>query len=184
MKILGIGHRKRVGKDAFANMIVRHLRTHVANTNAKVAGFSDTLKECCYNLYCSVGMKPAQHYEDFPEDRDAILLNGKTVRQVWIEFGNHCRLYDPAIWVNATLGVPNVDYLIIKDVRFLNEIEAIHKRGGTVVKLVNPNVPEENDAADGVLKDYLDWDHVIVNDSTLAELNKKAKILSQTIFGV
>jgi hypothetical protein len=42
------------------------------------------------------------------------------------------------VWIRACLENPKHDHIVIDDVRFPGEIDAIHKRGGIVIKLVLP----------------------------------------------
>lgn len=80
-----------------------------------------------------------------------------------------------AVWIRACLDKPNRGNIIIEDVRFPNEVDEIHKRGGIIIKLVNPSDPS-SDANKKLLagrdpkdpsESYIDsivGDYTIVND--------------------
>jgi hypothetical protein len=122
-------------------------------------------------------MRTAAYYESNPEDREKILpAIGKTPRQIQIDLGT------PAIrqavfegtWVEYLMHTHKPDeVLIIPDVRFPNEVNAIRERGGFLFKIENPRVPITHDVADDAISDYENWDYRIVNDGTIDDLRTK-----------
>lgn len=93
----------------------------------------------------------------------------------------------PDIWVDTlfedyALSTPaGGSVLIIPDVRFPNEVKAIRERGGILVKVTAPGVPEDTDGADDVLADYDGWDFTIANDFTERTINRHAEDMAQII---
>ena len=90
-----------------------------------------------------LGLTYEQVYGD-EKDLPCALLNGKTPRHAMqtlgTEWGRNC--IDENIWVRAaiknfqvarTKGFENV---VFDDVRFQNEVDAIHKAGGVVIKII------------------------------------------------
>ncbi len=183
MKIIALGHRQQTGKDTLAGFIATNVRCVSSKKNVQVAGFADELKDVCYRLYAWAGMMRKEHYEIHPEDRSKVLKNGKTVREIWIDVGNHMRKYDENVWVKALLTRPGVDVLIIKDLRFMNEVKAVKAHEGVVIKVIRLGQPEIDDDADKVLKDFVGWDLVVENNTTRAALNEHAKIITN-LYGV
>lgn len=177
MKIFALGHRQRTGKDTLAKFIETVIRTRTKGKNIQVVGFADVLKDVCFNMYAHLGLCRAQFYELNPDFREKPLSNGKTPRQIWIEVGNHMRQYDENIWVNAVLNKPNVDVLILKDLRFPNEVLKVQERGGTLIKVTRPNQPIVDDAADTPLVEFDGWNEVVVNDQGLEQLMEIANRL-------
>lgn len=112
---------------------------------------------------------------------------GKSPRQIWVELGNAMRAIYPDIWVDTlfedyALSTPaGGSVLIIPDVRFPNEVKAIRERGGILVKVTAPGVPEDTDGADDVLADYDGWDFTIANDFTERTINRHAEDMAQII---
>lgn len=65
-------------------------------------------------------------------------------------------------------GVP----LVVSDVRFPNEAEAIRELGGTTVYLHRPQAQESryNSHVSEIGKNAISWDHTVINDGTVEEL--------------
>lgn len=178
MKILGFGHRAQTGKDTLSGFMATEIRLHNRKVNVQVAGFADELKDACYKWYAWAGLKRKEFYETNPGAKNDILVPlGKTVRQLWIEVGNHMRKYDNDVWVRALLTRPQVDILIVKDMRFPNEFEMVKQLGGSCVKITRDCVPVLDDEADTALAGCSEWDLIVDNDGSKQELMTKAKML-------
>lgn len=70
----------------------------------------------------------------------------------------------------------NFDKMIITDLRFKVELEAVRKRNGLVLYIDNPNcIPEQHASESEVLemKDNHDFDFIIENNGTLEDLFNK-----------
>lgn len=87
------------------------------------------------------------------------------------------------VWVTATLGdLPELHRpsVVVTDVRFPNEADAIRDYGGVVVRIVRPGVTLIRDAEGNVhpsetaLDDYPIF-HVVVNDGTPEDLHRKIR---------
>ena len=157
--IVGIGHRQNTGKDTFARFVTAELRDRTTGIAIESRSFASKLKDTTYSLYQWTGIKPPQYYKDFPEHKkDMIPALGITMRQLWIDMGQHMRKYDENVWVNATLrnNLPHI--LFIRDLRFPNEANQIRELGGVLVKMIRPGEPEIDDEADKGLKHWTDWD--------------------------
>lgn len=67
--------------------------------------------------------------------------------------------------------------LIVGDLRFPNEAEFIKNEKGLVFKIVRPGLESiDQHPSEIALDDYKDWDAIIVNDGTLADLEEKVKV--------
>jgi hypothetical protein len=64
---------------------------------------------------------------------------------------------------------------IITDTRFPNEAEAIKKADGIIIRIERPGVKPINPHPSETSLDKWDFDYVIVNDGSLADLTKKIK---------
>lgn len=71
------------------------------------------------------------------------------------------------VWTRALFDRPHGPLLVIPDVRFEDEVEAIHRRGGIVVRIDRPGVGPANDHPSERVPPC---DYVIVNDGTLDDL--------------
>ena len=68
-----------------------------------------------------------------------------------------------------------LERVVIDDVRFLNEVEMIHRLGGRVIRIDRPGPAESTHASETELDSFDGWDGVIVNDGTLRELDEKVR---------
>lgn len=166
-KIVGFGHRQRVGKDLACDILYKKLLAR--KQRPMVKSFASVLKELAYRLFMWGGMQNEAYYEAIPDAKETRLIAvGKTPRQIMIEFGNKIREIHPDVWVHNTLNsVPSsCTHLLISDVRYPNEAQHIKARGGYVVKVNRPDVIRSDDVADTALQDYDGWDYEIDNNST------------------
>jgi hypothetical protein len=176
MKIIAIGHQKRMGKDSFAKYLITHLRTTRKGLSIQRMGFADKVKDVAHQLYAWAGMRDRQFYEANPQFIEFTLTPiNKTPRQIWINIGQSIRTRDNDVWTNYILNRVGPDILIIPDLRFMHEVDFIKSKGGLIVKITNRNVIPTNDEADGaLLMNNVEWDRIIENDDGLSELNTKA----------
>lgn len=181
--IVGIGHRKRVGKDTFAGLLAKSLE----NLGFEVLqeGFADKLKDVCNQIYGWAGIERADFYDRFPaerEKRNPIL--GMTPREPWIKFGTNAvrrEVYDDT-WLDYLLMQQGrCDVLIIPDVRFRNEFNRIRSDGGILIKVSRLSAPKSTDIADCNLDDETTWDYVVHNEGDMAGLEATARAIAGDI---
>ena len=110
------------------------------------------------------------------------------VRELLQEMGTGVRRADdPDYWVKKLAGrlvdMPATARVVVPDVRFRNEALLIQRFSGTLVKVVRPghDPADAAHASETSLLDWAAWDAVIRNDSTVAELERKAEALALTI---
>jgi len=184
--IVGFGHRQGVGKDTVARFVHRSLHME-ADLSAEIVHFARRIKVTTYKLFRCVGMQDPGWYDAHPEMRDIPLPElRKSPRDIWIEFGNKVRDIDPDIWIRNALDDhprPEASVVLIPDVRYPNEVKAIRDRGGLVIKVVRPGVPESGDVADSALAGMKAgaWDRVVVNDGDINALKRKAGLVTEWI---
>jgi len=183
--IVGFGHRRQVGKDTLAEMVEKRL---FGITDVAHMSFARQLKLSAYRLFRYAGMQDPDFYDVHPERREEPLypVLKKAPRQIWIEMGNAMRRIAPDIWIRNVLDDhprPSADVLLISDVRYPNEVKAIRDRGGIVVKVIRPGVPESTDVADSALANMPDkaWDRIVVNDGDKRALRSKAAAVARLI---
>ncbi len=107
-----------------------------------------------------------------------------TVRRILQWWGTeYRRSEDPDYWTKAwgrKVSEYDVDkmYVLVDDVRFINELSVIKEHGGLIVKIERPGFDGANNhASETSLDDYAAWDGKILNDGTLEEFKKKAEVL-------
>lgn len=176
MTVVGIGHLSRAGKDSAATALQRDL-------GYRRIGFADKLKELA--LECDPLVTTATQASNVGAGRGRLkwVVHGLTwegakdsypeVRNFLINLGEGCRkVLDSDIWVNAVLdGVKKDENVVIPDVRYENEAEAIQKAGGFVIRIDRPGATPSG-LSDNYLTDWDGWDAVIVNDGTVQDLER------------
>ena len=64
MKIIGLGHYSRTGKDTFANALVQDITDRSrGNTRIKKIPFAWKLKQICHDLYAWDGLREPEFYD-------------------------------------------------------------------------------------------------------------------------
>lgn len=185
--IKAFGYRRGCGKDTLAKMIQRELRLKNKNLRVLVAGFADQLKMFSQMTYGWLGIKSPQYYEDHPTEKDHPILglpNGwRTPRDVHIAVGNHMRELDEKVWLNALIKTQSCDVLLIKDLRFEIEIEAVLNHHGEIYRIDRPGTEGNDGQADTVLMNLADscWSTIIKNDKDLHALHTIAIGIAGTI---
>lgn len=136
--------------------------------------FADPIKE----MLASIGLGYEELEGDLKE-KPCDLLGGKTPRfamqTLGTEWGRQA-VYNN-IWVDAwsrdaeeLLLYRNV---VCDDMRFPNEVEAVKKFNGTIIKIVRPgqeDIPENTHISE---QNDLGYDHILVNNGTTTELFEK-----------
>lgn len=188
--IIGLGHRKRVGKDTFGEM----LKTELERRGYIVykLSFAKRMKDIANQIFFPLGLCPADYYDRVQHEKEQRLTGDpRSARQLWIEFGNAMRVIAPGIWIKLldddiqaiqdVCGQARVDKplaFIITDVRFPNEADAINSWGGILVNITRPDAPRASDLAETALDSCDGWEWTVRNDSGLVWLNSQARMLA------
>jgi len=159
-KIVVISGKQFSGKDTVANALKRVL------PDFKLAPLADAIK--------------IQFSEEKNLTFNEVERNKPLYRVDLINFSNGRRQQDPDCWIKKVLAYQ--DNLIISDVRLQHEIETFDKLGAVKIrveanrderdkrgKLVKEDDPTETD-----LDNYENWDYVIENNGSIAELEAQA----------
>ena len=174
LPIIAFGHQSRVGKDTAANAVWQYLQSE-GIFSIKTA-FAWKLKKAAHLVFGHYGLEDGPYYE-LPENehlRDVPLPRiGKTPVELWIEFGNSVRGIYARTWIDGTLDAAGTDrVLVISDLRFQNEGEAIRELGGKCVKVTRPGNPVKG--SDQMMAEDFPWDVTIENTSDRATLEGDA----------
>jgi hypothetical protein len=191
--IIGFGHRRRRGKDLACAIAWEWLHAHEFGTVQE--SFAKPLKEAAGIIF---GLTSDQLCGDAKMEVDEFW--GITPREILQRMGTEAMRngFDADIWVKSFVRRVTHYYpdkcVLIGDVRFPNEANAIHELGGYLVRL-DRNVPEgapgeDSHPSEMALDDYPTWDAIIKNDGTIdefefqiqevvASLALKASILTQ-----
>lgn len=176
-KIIAVGHQKNVGKDTFVKCCIDILRVEVRGLRIVQRGFANKLYEFLYSTYAWAGFKTKQYYDEHPQEKNTVLLNGLTARQMLIDVGTPVmRAYDDNIWINACLKNEDYDMLFITDLRFPNEFEAVESMGGFLIRILRPDLPKPTDLADTALDGWDErWHRTVFNNDDRNKLHYEAQ---------
>ena len=183
MRILGLGHYSRTGKDSLANFIKKYNKEMFPEPlRIKKISLAWKLKQIAHDLYGWAGLREPEFY-DTPEGerfRDIRLPGLKmTPVEVWVAIGTPAirdNVYDRT-WIDYILKTDhNCDLLIVPDVRFPNEVEAFKNEGARLVKVVREGYGPRDTVADQALVGWNGWDY-IAGHSTMDHLKQDASHL-------
>lgn len=176
MKVIGLGHYSRTGKDSFANYYMAELASLNKGLVAKKLAFAWKLKQIAHELYAWDGMREPEFYETAAGAtyRDIPLPTiGKSPVQIWIDLGTpavrNC-VYNRT-WIDYVLkGDHKCDVMTVTDVRFENEVESVRGMGGILIKVVRPGYGPRKSPADRALLGWTGWDFIIGASGAMEEL--------------
>ena len=123
--IIGICGHKGSGKDYLANILKEY-------TGFKVVHFADPIKD----ILCDLFKISKDELNELKNSEDSKIL-GTNMRSILQVFGTNVmqKFCGKRIWVDLVLKEDN---LIIADVRFQHEVDAILEKGGFIIKLDSP----------------------------------------------
>jgi len=182
LKVIGIGHSSRVGKDSVARELA--LCARQAKIEAQTISLAWLLKEAAHSIFQHYGLAPGAAYErggmlEEVRAKELETINLSPV-DLWIALGNKVREIYPLTWVDAVYAMAHqykAELLIIPDVRFPNEANSVRAHGGVLIRVTRPRQPVHK--SDVHLSGYA-WDYDIENGGTLLELEEKARHLWDT----
>tara|TARA_R100000152_G_C6776143_1_gene205071 strand:- start:1037 stop:1747 length:711 start_codon:yes stop_codon:yes gene_type:complete len=140
----------------------------------KVYHFADCLKQLCIDLF---DLNPKQVYGTDNDKNTQTQYNGMTARQFLQYFGTDVmRKIKDDIWVSATIKKivsEGSEIALIPDVRFPNEVKAIHENGGTVIRLTRDIYTDNHPCECALDESNFDWkkfDYVIDNNGSINDM--------------
>lgn len=204
MQIIGVMGQKRSGKDSLASrMVEEHGFTRV--------GFADSLKAAALAVnprvfgappnvieseifkgvrdpWNSFAPVPLAYYVDTWGWEEA--KKHPEVRRILQELGVAMRGVDEALWVRAAMNKIGAapSNVVVPDVRFPNEVEALRNAGAWIVRVDRPGLTDtDTHVSEHAWRD-IEPDVIVDNDGTLEDLWMQAdQIVSEatgsTFFG-
>lgn len=186
--IIGIAGKKRSGKDTFAKFLIEELKN--LGYFSQRRAFADSLKDEAANMLVDYGrfdkIKILQMMnEDQTKEKFRLLLQwwGTEFRRELCE--NHNYWVESLLrWIDITQSEAE-RFIIVPDVRFVNEFNAIKKEFGYIIKITRPMlyIAEDVHKSETALDDFEDttFDFVVDNNSSLEQLQYHAQIIAQSI---
>ena len=169
--IIGFGYRAKSGKDtAGLHLVANYQFTRIAN--------ADALKEVV-----SIITGEDAHDPEFKALPTCLGVSGGSALQI---IGVALRDKFPDIWIKAS-GLEQtakyVERIVVTDVRFQNEADAVKSLGGILVRINRPGYAGDTHTSE-TSGDHIKWDHVIDNVGTLAEFEDKIDALIRPLLGL
>lgn len=180
--IIAFAGRKQSGKTSSCEFVKNIFETSNLG-QSKIYNFADPLKQVCIDI---LGLTYDQCYGTDENKNELVdcywpgIDEQMTAREVMQHLGTDMfRRLQQNVWSSATIRLiekEKPDIALIADCRFPNEVDAVKKAGGIVIKL-NRNLYESTHTSEIALDDNLydqsNFDLVIDNqDSNLSKKNK------------
>lgn len=184
--IIAFGYKKGVGKSTAGKFLNTYLKLEMPDLKVKHISFAAKLKDISFQLYKWAGLKRGIYYETHYQEKEVVLPKlGLSPREIWIGVGNKMREIYSDTWISFALYGVSADVLIITDLRFYNEAEAILSAGGIIIKINRPGLPQGTDPAEIDLDSYADykWNYIIDNSGTLQDLNSMIEKIAKLKIG-
>jgi hypothetical protein len=163
--LIGVAGKKRAGKDTAAKFLVQ-------DHGFKAMAFAHPLKDAAKIIF---GWGDEHVYGELKEVDDPFW--GFSPRWALQHMGTEAmrKNIDDQIWVKATMrkALPMIEKgenVVITDVRFPNEAQAILDAGGQLWRVERPGLETSDHASETSLDDWDRWDQVIDNDGTISDL--------------
>jgi hypothetical protein len=175
--IIGLSGYAQSGKDTVAGMLIGlHGYKNVA--------FANNIRKLLYEMdpYINDG-NPVFRLQDLVDSRgwDEAKTIAPETRRLLQDLGVGAReLFGQDFWVEQVLkNINPADRIVITDVRFQNEAEAIKKQSGQIWRVNRPGVGPVNNHISETDMDLWDWDAVITNnnDNDMQSLINQIKVL-------
>ncbi|MFB7114053.1 hypothetical protein [Streptomyces sp. NPDC056291] len=183
---IGIIGRARVGKDTAGAWLID-------NRGYRRVAFADPLKAAALELDPIVEVTGVGDYYRLGEEVarwgwEGVKDDTPEVRRILQELGRSIRTLDPEFWLRLALkttqeandaGVP----VVITDVRYPNEAEALRRAGFHLIYIHRPGVPQLDHESEGALTAG-DADYRIVNSGDVYDLHQELSLVADRIYNI
>lgn len=173
--IVGLTGRKRSGKDTAARVFEAAGYTSLS--------FATMLKAMLATMLEMQGVDEETIVRMLHDDLKEVatpFLNGQTPRHAMQTLGTEWgrKLIHPDIWVDATMrAAEQFDKVIIPDVRFPNEVEAVTSRGGRVYRIMRPGVAQDDHESETLIDTLVVSGELYNTAPTVAQFQSEVIVL-------
>lgn len=169
MRIIGIGHKAEHGKDTLGIFL------HECIPNSVLAAFATAPKEKAAE-YTNESIEKFNTHEG---KNEYLPQYDMTRRDILIKIAEEEKTAKGQdIWIDTLFEQvqQTISTLIITDVRFSNEADAIRKRGGILINVTRPGIPLSTRPSETALDNYTHWNYHILNNGSLEDLKEKSEV--------
>lgn len=172
--LIGLSGYARSGKDTVAELLC-------LNYGYKRVSFADPMRQALYVLSPKLDniVRLSEYVDDYGWD---VAKQNQEVRRLLQVFGTEVgrKMFGLDFWINIALKDLSGDtQVVISDVRFPNEADAIAKLGGSMWRINRKNHSAVNGHASEHAMDNYMFNHVIYNDGTLDDLSDEVFMLAK-----
>ena len=174
--IIGLSGYAQSGKDSTAELLC-------LNYGYTRLAFADPMRQAL--MVINPRLDSITRVSDMVEDYgwDTAKRNPEVRRLLQVlgtDFGR--KMLGDDVWINiALLGIKSEDKIVISDVRYPNEAEAIKKLGGSLWRINRHNHSAVNGHTSEHAMDNYMFNHVIYNDGTLDDLSDEVFMLAKEL---
>jgi hypothetical protein len=174
--IIGLSGYAQSGKDATANLLC-------LNYEYTRRAFADPMRHALVTI--NPKLDSITRVSDYVDDYgwDIAKKNPEVRRLLQVlgtDFGR--RMIGDDVWIKMAMSdLRQGDRVVISDVRFPNEAQAIKAMGGSMWRINRHNHSAVNNHASERAMDNYMFDHVIYNDGTLDDLSDEVFMLAKEL---
>ena len=172
MQIIAFTGRKGHGKDSAALPILEIRHPSSALKVWTRVNFSDILKEICMLTF---NLTAEEVYDPLVKEIKLTKYPFETPRSILQRVGTELfRSEWPDVWTQAwNREASKHSHVVITDLRFQNEYDVVRHLWGTVVHIERPGMDDSDEHQSETELFHLTHDHLILNDGSLLDLEKK-----------
>jgi hypothetical protein len=175
--IIGLSGYARSGKDTVAQLLC-------LNYGYQRISFADPMREAILTLNPKIDS--ITHVSDYVGDYGwDMAKQNPEIRRLLQVFGTDVgrKMFGENVWIDMAFKHVEPDSrVVIADVRFPNEAEAIKSRGGKVIRINRHNHSAVNAHKSEIAMDNYMFDHVLYNDGTIDDLAENLFMLMRSAF--
>jgi hypothetical protein len=175
--IIGLSGYAQAGKDTVAELLCLNYGYHRR-------AFADPMRDAIYTLnpiVFNLNSRVADLVDEYGWD---VAKANPEVRRLLQVFGTDVgrKMFNENFWVDIALaGLHDKHRVVISDVRFPNEADAIKKLGGQVWRINRHNhAPVNGHKSEHAMDNYM-FKHVLYNDGTIDDLADEVFMLAKEL---